>query len=171
MVISYTLRLAQSRIVIRSLVDTGASGYAFIDKSFARNHGLVFYALRYPCIVRGFDGQPSSTGRITHLAEAILVIQGHVERMFFYITSLQQYPVVLGLPWLYRHSVTANFKENSLTFASPFYLKNCTPSPVKVIAEDKPFLMPKENYEVIKSQEFSQSLASSVFAPSYDLSG
>ncbi len=171
MVISCTLRLAQSRIVVRSLVDTGASGYAFIDKSFARNHGLAFHALRYPRIVRGFDGQPSSTGRITHLAEAILVIQGHVERMFFHVTSLQQYPVVLGLPWLHRHGVTANFEENSLTFASPFCLKNCTPSPVKVIAEDEPFLMPKENYEVMKSQEFSQSLASSVHAPGHGLSG
>ncbi len=91
--------------------------------------------------------------------------------MFFHVTSLQQYPVVLGLPWLHRHGVTANFEEISLTFASPFCLKNCTLSPVKVIAEDEPFLMPKENYEVMKSQEFSQSLASSVHAPGHGLSG
>ena len=169
MVILCTFRLAQLRISIRCLVDTGASGYAFINETFARNHGLTFHALRYPRIVRGFDGQPSSTGLITHLAEAIMAVQGHVERIFFHVTGLEQYPVVLGLPWLHRHGVTANFHENSLTFASPFCLKNCTPSPIKVIAEDEPFLMPKENYEVNTSQEFSQSLASSSLASPHAL--
>jgi len=97
-VILYTFRLAQLRISIRCLVDTGASGYTFIDETFARNHGLTFHALRYPRVVRGFNGQPLLTGLITHLAEAIIAVQGHVERIFFHVTRLEQYPVVLGLP-------------------------------------------------------------------------
>jgi len=44
---------------------------------------------------------------------------------------------------------------NSITFASSFYLRNYTSNLVKVIIEDKPFLILKENYKVITSYKFS----------------
>ena len=48
MVVSCTLRQAQSRISALVLIDSGASAYAFIDKSFAQHHNLPLHLLTYP---------------------------------------------------------------------------------------------------------------------------
>ena len=57
MVISCTLHQAQSRISALALIDSGASAYAFIDKSFAQHHNLPLHPLIYPHRLWGFDGQ------------------------------------------------------------------------------------------------------------------
>ena len=153
MVISCKLRQAQSRIQTRCLIDTGASGYAFMDQDFAHQNHFALHRLQYPRIIRAFDGQPSSSGHITHLAEVIMDIQGHVERAFFYLTGLKQYPIVLGLPWLHHHGAITNFEELSLTLASRFCLRNCTPSPIKILAEEELFAMPKEGQSLAQSTQ------------------
>ena len=164
MVVTCKLRLAQFRISTQCLIDTGASGYAFMDQNFALQNNLVLHRLRHPRVIRAFDGEPSSSGYVTHLAEAIMDIQGHVERIFFHLTGLKQYTIVLGLPWLCRHGASVNFEELSLTFASQFCLKNCTPSPVKILTEAEQALMPKESYDIKKSQALSQLSQSQTLA-------
>ena len=57
MVVSCTLRQAQSRISALILIDSEASAYAFIDKFFAQHHSLPLHSLTYPRHLQGFDGQ------------------------------------------------------------------------------------------------------------------
>jgi hypothetical protein len=93
-------------------------------------------------------GQAALTGDITHVAETTMDLEGHIERLFLYVTGLNQYPIVMGLPWLRRHSIDANFGYNTLTMSSPFCLKHCCQSPVKIhgtTREEEDFLSSKES--------------------------
>ena len=132
MVVSCILRQAQSRVPALALIDSDASAYAFMDKSFAQQHHLPLHSLTHPRRLRGFDGQAALTGDITHVAESTMVLDGHIERLFFYVTGLSQYLIVMGLPWLRHHAIDVNFGHNSLTLSSPFCLNHCCQSPVKI---------------------------------------
>lgn len=116
---------------IHSLVDTGCSGYAFIDTAHARAHQLPFFPLVKPRPLRGFDGVVSQY--VTHYTRASMNLSGHHEvSMFFYITRLDHYAVILGLPWLRRHRVSIDFFDYSLTFDSEYCCQNCAYGTPKV---------------------------------------
>ena len=132
MVVSCTLRQAQSRISALTLIDSEASAYAFIDKSFAQHHSLPLHPLTYPCRLRGFDGQTARTGDITHVTETTMALGGHIERLFLYVTDLNQYPIILGLSWLRRHGIDASFEFNTLIMSLSFCLAHCCPMPVTI---------------------------------------
>ena len=74
MIISCILRQAQYRIPALALVNSEASAYAFIDKSFMQHHDLSLCPLTYPRHLCRFD-QSALTGDITHIAETILALE------------------------------------------------------------------------------------------------
>ena len=115
--------------VIRShaLIDSGATGYAFMDKDFARCHHLPLYSLKDPIALAVIDGRPISSGAITHLTRVQLKIKDHLELIPAFITKLGGYPLTLGIPWLKHHDVAINFASNTITFESEYCLMNCTP--------------------------------------------
>ena len=98
MVVSCTLCQAQSRISTLALIDSEASVYAFIDKFFMQYHNLPLYLLIYSHRLWEFDGQTAWTGDITHVAEITMALGGHIERLFLYVTGLNQYLIILSLP-------------------------------------------------------------------------
>ena len=98
MVVSCILRQARFRISALALVDSGVFAYAFIDKSFAQSHHLPMHSLTYPRRLKEFDGQPALTEDITHVVEITMALEGHIERLFLYVTDLNQYPIVMSLP-------------------------------------------------------------------------
>ena len=49
----------------------------------------------------------------------------HTELLNLFVTTLGQYPVVLGLPWLRKHDPHIRFKENTLTFDFEHCLDHC----------------------------------------------
>ena len=79
------------------------------------------------------------------------MIKDHTERLFLYITGLNQYSIVINLPWLCYHAIDVNFEHNTLIMFFPFYLAHCCPSSVKVYGttqEEKEFLSPKKSQQV-----------------------
>ena len=151
MIISCILRQAQYRIPALTLVNSEASAYAFIDKSFAQHHDLPLHPLTYPRRLRGFDGQPALTGDITHVAETILALGNHVEKLFLYVTSLNQYLIILSLLWLHCHAINANFGFNTLIMFLLFCLTHCCHISVTIsgaIWEEEAFLFSKESQQV-----------------------
>ena len=78
-------------------MNSGASAYAFIDKSFVQHHDLSLHPLTYSHHLCGFDGQPALTDDITHVTEIILALENHVKKLFLYVTDLNQYLIVLSL--------------------------------------------------------------------------
>ena len=148
MVISCTLRQAQSRISALALIDSEVSAYAFIDKFFVQHHSLPLHSLTYPHCLWGFNGQTAWTEDITHVTETTMTLGDHIKRLFLYVTGLNQYLIILSLPWLRCHGIDASFEFNTLTMFLFFCLAHCCPTPVTIHGvtwEEEDFLSPKES--------------------------
>ena len=78
-------------------MNSEASAYAFIDKSFVQHHDLPLHPLTYSHRLCGFNGQSALTGDITHVTEIILALRNYVEKLFLYVISLNQYLIILSL--------------------------------------------------------------------------
>jgi len=80
-----------------TLVECGATGYAFIDEEFARDHNLSLFKLKQPHSLEVIDDRPVESGNITHLMKMEMNINNHRETILMFITKLGYYPIVLGL--------------------------------------------------------------------------
>ena len=101
------------------LLDTGATSIAFIDLTMARHVcdilQISFIQLAKPKLIRGFDGKPASP--ITQAIYPTLTVQGHTKLLVpFLITKLGQYPLILGKPWMRKHSIILDISCDKLIF-------------------------------------------------------
>jgi hypothetical protein len=87
------------------MIDCGATGYSFIDKSFAQKHSMKLIPLCSPQDIRAFDGLPLASGAIIHVVQGCLSMGKHSETTFFFVTKLSGPPIILGIPWLRKHSL------------------------------------------------------------------
>lgn len=120
-----------------ALIDTGCSGFAFIDETFARQQNFPFLPLKTHRTLHVIDGRSISSGKVTHACQVQLIINSHQEISTFFITKLGSYPLVLGIPWLQLHDPLLRFKDNIILFDSKFCSSKCnnslTPTPIKGI--------------------------------------
>jgi len=126
-VISMELNDEISCLPTHALVDSGATGYAFADEEFVRDHNLPMFKLKNPRSLEVIDGRPVESGAITHITKISANINGHKEELPMFITKLGHYPIVLGLPWMRRHDISISFSKNTITFDSNFCLTHCCP--------------------------------------------
>ena len=103
---------------LKALVNTGATGYGFIDEKVAQQVctalGIEPLPLLKPKPIRGYDGQFSKRP-ITHAIYPSLKVQDHTERTApLLITTLGQHPVILGKTWLNTHGVVIDMHEDRL---------------------------------------------------------
>ena len=108
-----------NEISSHSLLDTGATGVAFIDETMARHVcdvlKISFLPLAKPKPLKGFDGKPSRP--ITHAIYPTLTVQGHSKLLApMLVTSLGQHPIILGKPWMRKHGVILDMSCDKLTF-------------------------------------------------------
>lgn len=144
LVVSCSLTTNDQKISTIALIDCGATGYSFVDRKFARHHNLPTHPLDHPRQLEVIDGRPIATGDVTHLATAMLNIQGHNETLPMFVTKLGHYPLVLGIPWLKDHDPMIEFRTNRVTFDSDHCLRHCCPSPVVATGIDPDSLAPSE---------------------------
>ena len=107
------------------LMDSGATGYAFIDVEYPHDHHLPLYKLKQPLDLEIIDSSPVEFGDITHLTKVTMNIKDHMENITIFVMKLGHYTIVLGLPWLRRYNVNISFSQNSLIFESNFCLSHC----------------------------------------------
>src|SRR5690554_5045917 len=100
LIVTCTLSTGTTEISTHSLIDCGATGLAFVEQAFARHHNLPLTRLQNPRSPEVIDGRPIPSGPITHIAEFSLRIGQHDEKLSAFVTSLGNYPLVLGIPWL-----------------------------------------------------------------------
>jgi len=82
---------------VYSLIDTGCSGFTFIDIAYTRVYYLPFFALPKPRPLRGFNGNIETY--ITHYTRTSININRHVDKLiFFFLTRLKHYTIILSLP-------------------------------------------------------------------------
>ena len=75
-------------------------GFAFIDEEFARDHAFLLFKLKKFHCLKFIDGRPIESGLITHITKLKITIASHQEDIQLFVTKLDHYSIVLGLPWL-----------------------------------------------------------------------
>ena len=95
-----TCNIDKNESLIRSyaLVDTDATGYAFVDYDFVRCHHLPVYKLKEPRVIEVIDERPIEPEPITHMTKLTMTIENHREKISMFITKLEYYLIVLRLP-------------------------------------------------------------------------
>lgn len=110
------------------MIDSGATN-SFVNSSFLGTTHIPLVQKDVPLELQVIDGRPISSGAITHhSALSTLSISGHEENISLDITSLGNYPVILGLPWLSLHNPEIDWKNQSIIFNSKHCLNQCIPS-------------------------------------------
>ena len=128
LLVDISIKLANGNCIkTLALVDSGANGYAFIDSSFAQSHSLSLFPTRKR-VLNVVDGRESVSGVIDQLCRLHLSVGQHSEQQApLFVTTLGQYPIILGKAWLKRHNPHIDWQENFLTFNTP-NCKSCLPS-------------------------------------------
>ena len=139
LVVSCVLSVDNQTIATHALIDSGATGIAFIDKDFAHHHQLPLVPLKNPRSLEVIDGRPISSGDITHSTTITLSINEHQEELPMFVTKLGHYPIVLGIPWMDLHDINIRFRSRTVTFGSQYCSTHCTPFPTVAhgLAPDK----------------------------------
>jgi len=114
--VAATLHNGDHSIQTPAMIDTGATGFAFIDENFVRQHKFPHYRLNPPRDLKVIDGRPIESSQITHLTKISCQIQDHTEMLPAFITKLGHFSLVLGIPWLRKHVVVTDFVSNSVRF-------------------------------------------------------
>lgn len=97
-----------------ALVDTGASGVAFVSESLCQRLNLPHQVISPPISLTGFEGGRESL--ITSKTSFKLAIGRHLEKLSAFVISRCKYDLILGLPWLELHNPYIDWKENTITF-------------------------------------------------------
>ena len=110
---------SRAQIETRSLLDTGATGIASIDKAMARHVcnvlKIFFLLLAKPKPLKRFDGKPARP--ITHAIYSTLIVQGHSELLAPMLgTLLGQHPIILRKPWMRKQDIILDMSCDKLTF-------------------------------------------------------
>ena len=120
LLVDIVLSSEDRRITFIALVDTGATGYSFIDEISAQlvcdKLGIAPTPLSKPRPIKGFDGQ-NSLSPITHMINPNLTVQGHMESQCpMLITKLGNHPVIIEKPWMNKHGVLLDMKDDKIVF-------------------------------------------------------
>ena len=100
---------------LTAFIDCGASGSAFIDRSYAQSHNMHMHCLKTPIELTTFDGSPAGDGPITHyVSENFQAGSGGHRLTNFYVTRLPTWPIVLGTPWLRANRALLDFDKLQL---------------------------------------------------------
>ena len=91
-----------------AMVDTGATG-DFIDQDFVNQAKLPTRKLSQPVPVYNVDGTPNEAGSIREVVDAIMVYNGHSERILLAVTCLGKQSMILGISWLNKHNPEIDF--------------------------------------------------------------
>ncbi len=103
-----------------------------MNKFFAQQHHLFLHQLIHSCRLQEFDDQVALINDITHVIEITMILDEHIKRLFFYITELSQYLIIMSLSWLYCHVIDVNFEHNILILSFFFCFNHCCSSLVKI---------------------------------------
>ncbi len=132
MIIFCILRQAQSRVLTFALIDSEVFAYVFMNKFFAQQHHLFLHQLTHSRRLQEFDDQVALINDIIHVIEITMILDEHIERLFFYVIELSQYLIIMSLSWLHHHVIDVNFEHNILILSFFFCLNHCCQTLVKI---------------------------------------
>ena len=106
-------------IRLEALIDTGATGYSFINSSIVQSvcETLKISPLKLskPKRLKTFEGKEVTS--VTHTIHPTLTVQGHSESLCpMFIADIGNYSIILGTPWMKKHGVVIDVSEERLHF-------------------------------------------------------
>ncbi len=113
-----TLSYQEDKYQLDFLVDTGATGYTFINKALVpviyNALGLDPLLLAKPKRIRGFDGVVRKKP-IIHAIYPTLQLDGYTEStLLMLITDLGSYSAILGKPWMKKAGCLLDIRNDSI---------------------------------------------------------
>ena len=104
-----------SEIRTTALLDTGATGYSFVDPVMAQRicDDLLIEPIRLskPKAICGFDGKQALC--VTHAIYPTMTLKEHRETTTpILITKLGQHQIILGKPWMKKHGVILDMQND-----------------------------------------------------------
>jgi hypothetical protein len=96
----------------QALIDCGAEG-RFIDKSIV--NWRKARKLKTPLLVKNVDRTINKAGQITHQVWMEYTINGNTMGNWFFISSLGDQTILLGLPWLKEYNPHINWSSMIIT--------------------------------------------------------
>ena len=97
MIVFCILHQAQSKVLILTLIDSEVSAYVFMNKFFTQQHHLFLHYLTHSCRLQEFDDQVALIDDITYVIKITMILNEHIKRLFFYVTELSQYLIIMSL--------------------------------------------------------------------------
>ena len=108
-----------NRIMAKTLANTYATGYGYIDEKFVEIVCQVFEIKPQRLIkikqIQKFDGRAAKL--ITHAIYPIFTVGIHIESLdFLFITKLGNHPMILSQPWMKKYGVIIDMINDFLAF-------------------------------------------------------
>ncbi len=142
MIVFCILHQAQSKVLVLALIDNEVFVYVFMNKFFAQQHHLFLHQLTHSRRLQEFDDQVTLINDIIHVIEITMILNEHIERLFFYVIELSQYFIIMSLSWLHHHVIDINFEHNILILFFFFCFNHCCQIFIKIYD----FNQQKENF-------------------------
>ncbi len=124
MIVFCILRQAQSKVFTLALIDSEVFAYVFMNKFFMQQHHLFLHQSTHSHRLQEFDDQVALINDIIHVVEITMILNKHIEKLFFYVIELSQYFIIMSLSWLHHHVIDVNFKHNILILSFFFCLNH-----------------------------------------------
>jgi len=68
-----------------------------MNKFFTQQHHLFLHQLTHSHRLQEFDDQVALINDIIHVVEITMILNEHIEKLFFYIIELSQYFIIMSL--------------------------------------------------------------------------
>jgi len=120
-------------VTINAMIDSGVTE-EFIDKEVCNKHRYKMIKATNPREIYLSDGKPSAMGPVTYMTRVSIDISSHRELATFQVGNLQNYEIILGMPWLREHNSTIDWNDKRITFNSEQCTTRCLKSSPVVYA-------------------------------------
>jgi hypothetical protein len=87
LIIMCTLHDKGNVIISHALIESGTTGYAFIDEDYAHHHHLPLHLLKSPRNLTIINERPVTSRAITHITHTHLAIWNHQEDIPLLLSS------------------------------------------------------------------------------------
>ena len=92
---------------VKVMIDSGATEN-YMNPRFQQQLGILGVEKAQPEPISGLNGE-SLEGHLTVESGFVsMAVMGHREQINFDVTSLEQYDMMLGIPWLRNHNPEVN---------------------------------------------------------------
>jgi len=113
--IPVTIILDDRKVETEALVDSGARGASYINRTFALQQGLPLKKLPKLITLKNADGSENASGVVREYVKAIIAIEGRNMEILFLVATLNE-AIILGYPWLKQENPLIDWEMQTLTW-------------------------------------------------------